>query len=225
MSNIHKKITKNVHLFHLAVVTTAKATRVVVSNRIRFPSRRRLTCRPAIARDIYSLSCVVVPAPSIVLSRLARYRPFVMHCNLVQYPPVLLHRAGPVPFCPVCTSFGIEVVIAPAIVRPYSPRPPSFVLFVYYTVRGSRRSSSPPPPRRLHKSHYWKPRHASRKPPPRRLESSVAPSLLRAFIVLDIVALTFTSNRNYIGSRCSTPGPTALQAHGFHGTYCYCYWC
>ena len=145
--------------------------------------------------------------------------------NLVQYHPVLLHRAGPVPFCPVCTSFGIEVVIAPAIVRPYSPRPPSFVLFVYYTVRGSRRSSSPPPPRRLHKSHYWKPRHASRKPPPRRLESSVAPSLLRAFIVLDIVALTFTSNRNYIGSRCSTPGPPALQAQGFHGTYCYCYWC
>ena len=88
--------------------------------------------------------------------------------NLVQYHPVLhgfVHRARPVPSCPVCISFGIEVVIARAIVRPYSPRPPSFVLFVYYTVRGSRRSSSPPPPRRLHKSHYWKPRHASRKPP------------------------------------------------------------
>ena len=148
--------------------------------------------------------------------------------NLVQYHPVLhgfVHRARLVPSCPVCISFGIEVVIARAIVRPYSPRPPSFVLFVYYTVRGSRRSSSPPPPRRLHKSHYWKPRHASRKPPPRRLESSVAPSLLRAFIVLDIVALTFTSNRNYIGSNCSTPGPPALQAQGFLGTYCYCYWC
>ena len=83
MPNFHVKITKNVHLFHLAVVTTAKATRVVVSNRIRFPSRRRLTCRPAIARDIYSLSCVVVPAPSIVLSRLARYRPSVMHCTIL----------------------------------------------------------------------------------------------------------------------------------------------
>ena len=83
MSNFHVKITNNMHLFHLAVVTTAKATRVVVSNRIRFPSRRRLTCRPAIARDIYSLKCVVVPAPSIVLSRLARYRPFVMHCTIL----------------------------------------------------------------------------------------------------------------------------------------------
>ena len=86
--------------------------------------------------------------------------------NLVQYHPVLhgfVHRARPVPSCPVCISFGIEVVIARAIVRPYSPRPPSFVVFS--TVRGSSRSSSPPPPRRLHKSHYWKPRHASRKPP------------------------------------------------------------
>ena len=105
MSNFHVNITKNVHLFHLAVVTTAKATRVVVSNRIRFPSRRRLTCRPAIARDIYSLKCVVVPAPSIVLSRLARYRPFVMHCTIL---------------CSTTPSFSIEPALfrfVPSVLR------------------------------------------------------------------------------------------------------------
>ena len=105
MPNFHLNITKNVHLFHLAVVTTAKATRVVVSNRIRFPSRRRLTCRPAIARDIYSLSCVVVPAPSIVLSRLARYRPFVMHCTIL---------------CSTTPSFSIEPALfrfVPSVLR------------------------------------------------------------------------------------------------------------